>query len=324
MRKFTSIGQFINVVATITNYYNKIHSPHKIPTLTFIGTVKLHGTNAGLRRYHGKFQPQSREQIIGVDSDNAGFARFIAGIPEDKLNALFDQFSADPNADVYLYGEWAGKGIQDTVAVAGLEKHWVLFNATVNDKYVDMYDYKDVFDHDNSIYNIFEIPYYKIVVDFKNPAQSIPEIEQLTLAVEEQCPWALKFGVDGIGEGIVWTCVERPHDSDLFFKTKGTKHSKSKVRKVATVDIERVNSINALVDLVVTTGRLAQGIDVLVNQMHLELDPKNMGEYLKWVANDVMKEETDTITENGFAWKDIAKQVTTKAREFFFAKMNEF
>jgi hypothetical protein len=314
MDKFTSIGQYRNVVKTIVGHFQKIQSPHLIPTLSFMGTVKLHGTNAGVRRFHGKFQPQSRENILSVDADNYGFARFIEEIPKDDLNALFDEFSDHPDGDITLYGEWIGKGIQDTVAISELpEKEWVLFKAKVNGEYVDLHDY-NVFDVKNRIRNIYEIPFYRITIDFKHPEQAIPEIEKLTLDVEHECPWGKARGISGIGEGIVWSCVERPRDSDLFFKTKGGAHSKTKVKKVATIDIERVNNINALIDVVLTNGRLEQGIDVLVNQMKLDLDP----------VNDVMKEEMDTITENGFEWKDLAKQVTNRTREFFFAKMNEF
>jgi hypothetical protein len=324
MEKFTSIGQFRNVVKTITNYYNKIQSPHKIPTLTFVGTVKLHGTNAGVRRYHGKIQPQSKENILSVDSDNYGFARFISEIPEVVINNLFDSISNNPDDDITLYGEWCGKGIQDTVAICGIDKHWVLFAARVNGTFVDFYDHMDTYNHTVRIYNIWEIPYYKVVVDFKNPELASEHFERLTMEVEEECPWGRKFDISGVGEGIVWTCVERPHDSELFFKTKGAKHSKSKVKKVASVNIERVNSINALVDLVLTNGRLEQGMDILVNQMKLEVDTANMGVYMKWIATDIEKEESDTITENGFAWKDIAKTVNDRVRAFFFSKMKEF
>jgi hypothetical protein len=324
VKKFTSIGQYRNVVKTVTGYYNKINALHKLPTLNFVGTVKLHGTNAGLRRVGGVYQAQSREQLISVGKDNAGFAAFIHRIPTEKLDAIFDKFSTDPDADITLYGEWVGKGIQSTVAVTELDKHWVLFKAAVNDQYVDFIEYKDVMDHAENIYNIYEIPVYKVAVDFKKPEQTIPEIERITLAVEEECPWGKKFGVVGIGEGVVWGCVERPSDTELFFKTKGVKHSNSKVKKVASVDIERVNSINALVDTILPNGRLEQGIDVLVNQMHLDIDPANMGSYMKWIANDILKEESDTITENGFVWAEVVKIVNNRARTFFFSKMSEF
>jgi hypothetical protein len=324
VKKFTSIGQYRNVVKTVTGYYNKINALHKLPTLNFVGTVKLHGTNAGLRRVGGVYQAQSREHLISVDKDNAGFAAFIHRIPTEKLDDIFDKISTDPDADITLYGEWVGKGIQSNVAVTELDKHWVLFAAVVNDQYVDFIYHKDVMDHAENIYNIYELPVYKVTVDFKNPEQAIPEIERVTLAVEEECPWGKKFGVVGIGEGVVWRCIERPSDTELFFKTKGTKHSNSKVKKVVSVDIERVNNINALVEAILPNGRLEQGMDVLVNQMHLDIDPVNIGSYLKWIANDILKEEVDTITDNGFVWADVAKSVNNKAKAFFFSKMSEF
>ena len=290
----------------------------------FAQGILVHNSNAGVRRHNGKFQPQSRENIISVGNDNYGFAQFISGIPEDDLNTLFDAISTKSEDDITLYGEWCGKGIQDTVAICQLDKQWVLFGARVNGAMVDFYDHKTVCNHKFSIHNIFEIPYYKVEVNFKAPETAMVEFERITLEVEDECPWGKHFGVVGTGEGVVWTCVERPSDTDLYFKTKGTKHSKSKVRKVVTVDIERVNNINALVDVILPNGRLDQGIDILVNQMKLDIDPVNMGTFMKWIANDILKEELDTISGNGFEWTYVVKTVNERSRLFFFSKKKEF
>lgn len=125
------------------------------------------------------------------------------------------------------------------------------------------------------------------------------------------------FNVCSVGEGIVWQPVDPEYRSGEFlFKVKGELHSASKVKTLAAVDVERVNGIKELVDNLVTEQRLNQGIEYLKEQ-HLQVDNKNMGPFLKWVAGDVFKEEMDTITENGFEQKDLGKEISNKARVWF-------
>lgn len=130
--------------------------------------------------------------------------------------------------------------------------------------------------------------------------------------------------ISTIGEGLVWTCNERPFDTSLWFKTKGDKHAKSakasKVRIVA--DPERLQSIEALTTAVLPAWRLEQGIREVAGS-GAQIDATATSAYLKWVCNDVLKEESDTIAASGFDWKkDLSPHVTRVARNFFFAHLN--
>lgn len=331
MKKFSSIEQFRHVVKTVQLYHERIGQVGKEPTLHFVGTVKLHGTNVGLRRSSsGKFQAQSRERIIDTTCDNYGFAAFVESIPEDKLNALFDKVSSSREDDITLYGEWIGKGIQDTVAVSQLDRQWVIFGAWIkraDNTDDEMYVQNDVawrLDEYN-IYNILDVEQYRITVDFKNPGDSLEDLEKRTKSVEEKCPWGAKFGVEGVGEGIVWVCEERPWDSDLWFKTKGEKHSSKKKsgKNIATVDPQKVESIEKCLDIILPESRLNQGLEHL-KENNLDLEIRNMGKYLKWIGQDVQKEEMDTIEANGLEWKDVTKQITNRAKAFFQDKLYDF
>ena len=324
MKKFTEIVQFRNVVKGVRDFYQRTGK-----TLTkdnaifsFSGTVKLHGTNAGVRRKNGKFQPQSRENIIDVTNDNYGFAKFISNIPEEDLNKLFDMISAKPEDDVTIFGEWIGKGIQSKAAVSQLDRQWVLFGAWVNDNYVQNDDDWELPDY--SIFNILRLPLFHITINFAEPEEAVAQLTQFTEEVEAECPWAREFGVHGVGEGIVWTCDDLPY-SDLWFKTKGQKHSgkgDSKKKKV-TVDPQKVESILQVIDIIVTHERLQQGIEHL-HQKGLDIDPKNIGLFIKWVNKDIQKEELDTIEANGLVWKDVQKAITARAKEFFFDALVDF
>jgi len=43
-----------------------------------------------------------------------------------------------------------------------------------------------------------------------------------------------------------------------------------------------------------------------------------MGDLIRWVVNDVLKEEIDTLTKNKIEPKEVNKHISTKVREMFF------
>ena len=124
-------------------------------------------------------------------------------------------------------------------------------------------------------------------------------IIEITNEVEQNCPVAAAFGIieKNIGEGVVWICnqnISGIKNKPLVFKIKGEKHSISKVKTIAAVDIERVNSIKELASSVTSEARLQQGLEFL-KESSIEFDIKSLGQFLMWVGKDVIKEETDTI-----------------------------
>ena len=324
MKKWSSIEQFRHVVKYVRNYCEYNQQP--LPTLLFRGTVKLHGTNAGIRRENGEFFAQGRSRVLTIDDDNYGFANWLDQnlknpLFESELNAMFDNVAAqhDNPQCITLFGEWCGKGIQKKVAVSELNKRFVIFGAEVDGTYqlisesINMPSFE-------SVDNILVAGTFIVGVDFNEPEQALKTFEQLTLDVENCCPYAQKYGVEGIGEGIVWTCLENPGNTSFWFKTKGEKHSgkSNKERKVATIDPEVQEKISDLVDYVLTPSRLQQGLE------HVdEIEMKCMGQYLKWIGLDVKKEESDTIEASGLEWKDVSKNINSAARNFFTEQVNK-
>lgn len=323
MKKWSSIEQFRHVVKYIRDQveYNQVEPP----TLLFRGTVKLHGTNAGIRRQNGEFTAQGRSRELTLEDDNYGFAKWLHDNLKDdtfknEINQMFDRVATqhDPSTPITIYGEWCGKGIQKKVAVSELDKRFVIFGAAIGDQYQPISQSINMPSFD-SVDNILDAGVFLVSVDFNEPGKSLPEFERLTLDVENCCPYARKYGVEGIGEGIVWTCLDNPANSNLWFKTKGEKHSgkSNKERKVATVDPEKQEKISDLVDYVLTPSRLQQGLE------HVdEIDMKCMGQYLKWIGLDVKKEESDTIEASGLQWAEISKHINATARVFFTEQVN--
>lgn len=351
MSKFPSIEQFRNVIKDVKdrNQFVGIDDDGvaifdrtiKLPVLTFKGTTKLHGSNAGIGFNFDDLENywcQSRENIITPIKDNAGFAAyvharkygFIAIFQEIHSQLIHHLENYDQFSGAVIYGEWCGGNIQKGVGINGLEKMFVVFGIKLISKNLDesanVWVSDDfiketiVNDPEMNLYNIFTFGEWMVRVDFNEPEQSQNNFIEYTEEVERECPCAKWFGIEnGVGEGIVWT-----HDSikfpNLRFKVKGSKHSASKVKTLAPIDIDRVNSIKECVDSIVTENRLTQGLEHLTMN-HLEHDVKNTGEFVKWVNQDILKEELDTILGNGFEVKEVMKFVSKKSKGWFFDRI---
>jgi hypothetical protein len=343
LRKFPSIEQFRNVITNVRQYCKKNDQP--LPTLTFVGTVKLHGTNGGigLNLATGELWAQSKERIITPYDDNAAFAKYVqenktlwevflrSVVEADvvKMDGATYAVERLENARVVIFGEWAGPSIQKGVAISQIErKSFFPFDIKVyipdeNDEDVLVLNYDPMsFPELATIPDCYRIGSFQVKVidiDFNAPQESQNELVELTLKVEEQCPVAADFNVFGIGEGIVWTNKE----TGLRFKVKGEKHSTSKVstvKEISAEDLARISTIKTFVDTVVTENRLNQGLDKL-REMGLEISVKSTGDYIKWVVGDVLKEEMDLIIASCLDKKELNPAMSNKAKEFFFAHL---
>jgi len=317
MKKYPSIEQFRNIVRKVREQHdyqgrdaedNPIYShTSNYPTLEFQGTVKLHGTNAGVVKYSdGRIEFQSRERVLSLQSDNSGFMNHYY---DKHLLWLFDKFTYKDY--VAIYGEWCGGNIQKGVAISGLPKMFVIFGIMIDDKWIELS--KDIQDNVIQIYNILQFPTYSITIDFNKPELSQNELIEKTIEVENCCPVGKLFNVEGIGEGIVFTCTT---NQEFKFKSKGEKHSASKVKTLNSIDVETLESINVFVESVVSENRLNQGL-AYFKENNIEIDAKNTGKFLSWIVSDVLKEEKDTLDANGLDEKKVKGAIVTKARMWF-------
>ena len=339
---YPSIEQFRNVIATINRQYNFVGLDENgepiydtnltKPTLTFKGTVKLHGTNAGVSFNESGYWIQSRENIITPEKDNAGFAFFVESRKEvfkkfvDQINSV--NFFGLNNNTVTIYGEWAGGNIQKGVGICNLPKSFFIFGVKVtpHTRTEEEQKSKPAFwipshylkSPENGIYNIEDFQTWEIDIDFNRPELVQNKLVELTLAVEQECPVAKTFGFSGIGEGIVWSC----NDKGLVhrFKVKGELHAgKSKTKTLSKVDDEKINKLREIADKVTPTWRLAQMIEKSCDLANGgELDRAKLGIYLKMVMEDVIKEDSDILVEACLEPKDVSKYVSEIARRYFF------
>lgn len=337
---FPSIGQYRQIVKTITErtrYVGKDENGDRIfdhskvlPTLKFSGTVKLHGTNSGVSiDREGNIWAQSRENIITVEKDNAGFAWFVES-NKDLFKQLFSTLDFDGYDYITIFGEWAGGNIQKGVAINGLPKMFVIFDIKRsydsveqgNNVYSTEEEIKTLRSPENSVYNIYDFKTFEVYVDFNDPAAIQNKIVELTMEVEKECPVGKEFGSIGIGEGIVFTYRDE-NGTKYRFKSKGELHSNSKVKKLASVDTDKLNSVKEFVEYSVTENRLKQGVEKVFG-IGGELDIKKTGEFLKWLVSDIMREEQDTLKDNNLEPKDVTSAISVKGRGWLLGEINKF
>jgi hypothetical protein len=327
MHKFTDIGQLRAVVKSICSSHDYkgpdedgdptyLHTD-PYPVVTFEGTVKLHGTNAAIVKYtDGSIKFQGRNREITIEKDNAGFVADMQAKPHAKLfdkMPEFEDFCA-------IYGEWCGGNIQKGVAINGLPRMFVAFAVRIDGTYqypntLELVPSATQNDEFAGIYTTRDFPTFSLDIDFNCPEKAQEDLIRITEEVEAECPVGKHFDVSGIGEGVVWQGWYK--DERYIFKVKGEKHSVTKVKKLAEVDVEAIANMREFVEYAVTENRLNQGLQVMKEAGH-ELDRKSTGHYLRWVVTDILKEEADTLAENGIDTTKIGKYISEKARVFWF------
>lgn len=337
---FPKIGVLRNIIQGINHqaHYvgqdendNPIYDPTKInPSLKFTGTVKLHGTNAGVsyNRVDGIWA-QSKNSIITIKNDNYNFAMFVER-NKDTFSNLFKSLEShirDDNTIITIFGEWSGGKIQKGVAINGLKNFLGIFAVKISYSKEDRFfltndKWSFLKSEENRIFNVQNWKSYKIEIDFEDVQKSLQKLTDLTNDVEKECPVGNAFGVSGIGEGIVWI-----HQSDKYgtirMKVKGEKHSNTKIKKqIVAIDPEVLNNINEFVDYAVTENRLNQAIEQVFTIKNELLDIKKMGDFLRWISNDIFDEEQDVLVSSGLEMKKINKAISLKARNWFLKKWN--
>jgi hypothetical protein len=308
MIPFPSIGQLKDINRHITGRYR------------FRGSVKLHGTNAGIVSQNSSIWCQSRNRVLTQESDNCGFWCFIEEHKSIISKLLKCCKSINDIEPVAIYGEWCGKGIQTGTAINTLNnKIFVLFALKYGDQWFDVDIIRqsviECRKDEIPIYVITEFPHWELDLIFPLEQKHVDNIISLTNQVEAECPVAKHFGIEGGGEGVVWECLDGVKSGDakpLRFKVKGAKHSVVK-NNIAATDPIKLNSIIEFVDYAVTENRMKQA---------LHEEPHDVGRFLSWLNNDIIKEESDTMEQNGLIKKDVTKHINNLARSWRLKQIN--
>ena len=345
---YPSTEQFASLIGNINRTYNfegldengkAIYDPSKPkPVLDFVGTVKLHGT-AFYVCYNDAngIWFQSRENVITPTKDNAGSAIF-GEMNKDALMEIIEQVYDTHNLGreltVMICSEWAGKGVQKNVGISNIPKAMFIYGIKIvhdgNDDFVNYYiDYAGYRNVEKRIFNMLDFKTYNITVDFNMPQLVQNHILELVLEVENECPVAKELigtiepDMSMIGEGIVFSRIV--NGTRQMFKAKGERHAgASKVKTIRKVDDAKLNLVLDFVDKITPEWRLEQMLDKtfdLMNGGHIERS--KMGDYIKAVMADIIKEEMLTFQEAGLEMKDVSKYAAEEIKKYFFQREKE-
>lgn len=228
---------------------------------------------------------------------------------------------------VVLYGEWAGKGVQKKVSISEIEpKVFIPFAIKLDDRMIDSIELLELFNeqleflNQNQIWIVAQFGTWEIEIDFSMPEEANNKLIEWVNAVEKECPAGKHFGKNGSGEGIVFHHHSKQF-GHLFFKVKGKEHSNSKVKTLNPLYDQKIAGVREFADSVLNEPRLEQGLQLLQTEMNLEPIPKNTGAFIKWIVQDVLREESIAIQENQIDVTFLNKEVTRIAREWFLSKI---
>lgn len=283
-------------------------------TLTYWPKVKLHGTNACVRiEPDGSIIPQSRTRDLSFIDDNYGFAAWVI------LNeALFKPLRRD-DLTVYVFGEWCGRGINDGTACQQVDKFFAPFTMVLHRSADAAEVWLTASAPLPNWLPFLDEPLSFNPADQSSVADAAQQINRLVERVEAEDPWMLqRFGVSGLGEGVVYYRADRLDGPPglAFFKAKGEKHRVNKTKTAAAVDEDTLRSVAAFVDKYVTDARVAQAVaEVCPGGFTKE----KMGDLIGWVSRDVAKEGEQEAVEAGLSWRKVSSAVAKAARNKLLA-----
>ena len=258
-KKWSSLNQFHEVKKGLN--YPKIWSALKANSfkIPYGFKVKLHGTNACVRiESDGKVVPQKRSSDVPCDigmTAHFGFSSWVAD------NESYFSSLAKSDRSVYVYGEWCGKGVQQSVACSETDtKHFYVFAI---DEVLDHtglltrhYEPSDIeaMLGEKAPNNLIVIPWHMhMEFDFESSEEVKKQLVVLNSKVEkigEKDPLINElFGIDGAGEGLVAYPLlgaevgQYQHDEEFFnwfnFKAKSEHHRVNKTKTAVQFDPDK-------------------------------------------------------------------------------------
>jgi len=296
-----------------------------MPTLTMIGSEKLHGENMAVCYSNKELWVQGRNRIRTLLGDQNGMAQFVEST-KDIWITLFSQIknTYEVNTDestIVLDCEWAGDNIQKgNAACSGTDKGAYIFdylrvinNDTSETKFKSTEGLN--IPEGKSIYLMKSFGSYKLILDLNNPTKCDLDLKALALKIEEHSPIAEYFDKpDNVGEGVYLTCFH--NEKLLRLKAKGTKHGgKPKTPRQPKIPLtdEQLIAIAKLANEVTPEWRLNQAITE-TNAIEI----KHVGEVIKWMMQDILKEEQPVILESNIEFKKAQGAIVQIVKDYYF------
>lgn len=321
--KWQSIENFRAYYKTLVHVFSHVNKTP--PVFTFRGKEKIHGTNAGFNVFpNGSIRPFKRSGWVSVGDDNAGFAAWcVAHLSKFLL--------PDHGRDFIVYGEWAGQGIQKGVAHAECPKSFYVFSILdgerliVNPTEIEslLQVVMNFTDEEAGHSRVYVLPWHTddVVIDFGDPLavkSAIEVLDSLTDVAATSSASAREYhDINGPSEGLVFYTL----DGTNLFKSKSEKFDTVKKSSPNAVDYEKINNLNEFAKVLVTDARLEQGFSEVFPNGNPSM--KDTGAFIRWIANDVLKECEGEIAASDYDWKAINPYVAKRASNYLRDKVNE-
>lgn len=312
--------------------FRKHETRHQLPpakSIHLTGTVKLHGTHADIvfKSDSDEIRLQSRNQLtLNIDKDNCGFAAYVAGLQATTLlnlrDGILDRYrklnpGIEVEGEVVVAGEWCGIGVQRKVAIANVARFFAIISININNSWLPDWDYSDICDENVRIFNIGKAGFFQHELSFDNIEASEKTIQELTDAVEAECPFGKLLGEKGKGEGIVWKATNLCGKPIYWFKSKGESLAVSHSNKLPAnaVAPENRDRMENFAKAIVTEARLEQGWENLECK-----DKAGIRDFLRWVADDCFVEERREMDEMNISKWKLSPAITAIAKPWFWAR----
>ena len=331
-----SIGKFSDVIFDVkrnTYYVETLEDgtvitdeTRELPTINFKTTTKLHGTFSGIIWNGSEIFAESKSQIITPENDNDGFAKFVEANKEYFEFYLKDYCEQMDITEIMIAGEWAGGNIQKGTAINKIPKTFFMFGLKFKTKDEDIYKWaqmpweilRQIADTDMNIQSLYEFDVHDVAVDFNKPAEALKIFDDLRDEIDKECPVGKALGVSGVGEGLV--AVGYNNDVRYVFKHKGESHVTTRKQKQPKPADPLEASKQKLAEALTPVWRLEQAVrESIEDQPRM----KDMSNVIKWVMNDIKKEETSTFRDSEFELEDVQKFVSVIIVSWFKDYINE-
>lgn len=336
-RKWDSINSFHEVIRHVgkASVYETLRANDY--RVTFGTKIKLHGTNAAVRiQPNGKIAAQRRSSDIPGTADNAGFRAWV------EANHGYWTSLVNPDRTTYVWGEWAGPGVQLDVACS-LTAEPAFYPFAI-----------DLYGNDGAMIErqyqpetiattlkatmaapatVHVLPWYdQITINFGDKDQTVEAVMKLNDEVEaignHDPLMSDLYGIDGKGEGLVcypivgdqpsYTIKEIPLWTALNFKAKAEDHRVNQSRDAVHLKAQWFPSKNLFADAFCTPQRMEQALKEAVDG---DLDVKRTRDFIEWVKADVFKESVAEREESAIVWDEVSGAIAAAAALWYKAKI---
>ena len=210
------------------------------------------------------------------------------------------------------------------LGIAKLPLSFVIISARVNDSWVRDKEYAGLeFEREEArIFHVIRGGMWKESVWLEDLEAAESKLCEISEQVAQKCPFAADFGIEGVGEGVVWKMDHAPANPNLWLKTKGKawvpKSVAPRVRQAKDVlDAEEV----AFAEGVAHQRRMEQGLEWMAEMGMDVREKKNAKEFAGWVEGDVLKEEKGEMKRLGLKEVAVMRKVKSLAFVWYMAEL---